>query len=491
MIHRSFRGALVAYVVLPLVVALTVLVTLGLRGLEAESRKRMQDDVKLVARAIELPLAGALSKEREGTIEEILDSVSTINRVYGIYVYDNDGRLIASNGETSALPDRGDLVKLAEAGDTSDEYGRVAGRRVYSFFTPLTALDSRGGLTEGLLQVTRRGRDFDESLQSLRVQAALLVLLGALLMTGVTLSGHFAAIGRHIRQLVESMARVEGGQRHHRASTEGPREVVQLSTSLNRMLDSISAAEQEIEVRRQRELELHDQLQQREKLASIGRLSAGVAHELGTPLSVIDGQAQRALRSQDLPPAQVAVMESIRKEVGRLTSIVRQLLDFGRHSAREARQVDVGDIVQSTLTNLQDEAAQREVGIHVHNPEVPIQMKVDPIRLEQMLSNLVRNAMQATPRGEVHVYWEYGEGQALFRIVDDGPGIDDAVKPRLFEPFFTTKPVGEGTGLGLAVVHGVVKEYGGTIDFVNRPEGGTEVRVALQVNNLSDEGEPV
>lgn len=480
----SLRMSLVLSVVLPVLVALGLVSYIAFQAIERQAKEQMEEDVQLVARAIQLPLGRALDRGREGSVENALESAFSINRVYGAYVYNMEGDLISSVGGFRMEPDRGRLSTLAEEGDRQGEYEEIGGRVVYSYFVPLTG---SGGRLNGLLQITRHANDIQQYLTTLRWQAGGLLGITMLLIAGLVLYGHRRAIGAYLSRLSETMASVERGDLECRADLRGPREIASLAGALNTMLESIEQAQDEIVERRQTQVRLERRLQHAEKLAAIGQLSAGVAHELGTPLSVIDGKAQRALRNDDLPDDLTDVLQSIRDEVERMEHIVRQLLDFGRRHTLERSSVSLNRIVQMAVGGIQDTGAQSEVEIDVVGDRPAPVVEVDPTLMERALANLLRNAVEATPGGHVRVSWFASDEEIGLVVEDDGPGIQDDIQSRVFEPFFTTKSVGQGTGLGLAVVHGVVEEHGGSVEVGDSELGGAQFRIVLPGNVVTEE----
>lgn len=209
-------------------------------------------------------------------------------------------------------------------------------------------------------------------------------------------------------------------------------------------------------------------LLERERLASVGRLAAGVAHEVNNPAGVILGRAALLLDDEAGMPAEAAEdLRVIMRQAERIRDITGALLRLGRPNRGERAPTDLAAVARSAVGLAGPEAAARGVAVTVAG--AASEVMADGAALEQVVYNLVRNAIQASPAGsavEVRV-----EGPCL-TVGDQGPGVNPAVLPLLFEPFFTTKPLGEGTGLGLAVAHGIVTEHGGTLVAQNRPEGG-------------------
>lgn len=476
----SLRLTLILYVVAPLALSLGLSGWVALTTWERNVEQRLQSDLEMVARAIQLPLSYAMERDRDGGVEQALESALSLDSVYSAYAYDLEGDQIASAGEADPEPERDKLTEMASEGERRGEYGQVGTRRVFSYFIPLK--DSRQQST-GLLQLTRRERDFRRYINRTRKQALLLLGAGVFVMAALVVFGQHQALGRHFRRLTEGMRRIAAGESEHRMSLTGPREISAISASFNEMLDSIQSAEAEIRRNRQQQLLLEKQLRQTEKLAAVGQLAAGVAHELGTPLSTISGTTQRELRRQQEDGRTAKAFQRIRSEVNRMEIIIRQLLDFSHKRELQYRTLRASQVADSATAAVTEEAQRRGTNIEVDGEAEAPNFEADPIRLEQALVNLLRNAIQACDAGTVRLGWRVEDNQMIFAVDDSGPGIPEEVLPRLFEPFFTTKNVGEGTGLGLAVVYGIVEEHGGDIRVGESDLGGTSVRISLPLTN--------
>ena len=481
----GLRWILLIYVVAPLAVVMAVAGYLILQVWERNVEERMQSDLEMVARAVRLPLSHAMERRREGGIEQALESALSTDSVYSAYAFDLEGEQIASAGGPLFGTDldraeRDKVSELAVEGRQSGEFGEIGDRRVYSYFVPLS--DSRNRAS-GLLQLTRREKDFRDDRAQARRVGIIGFVLATLVMALLVLIGQYGAMERHFRNLVDGMRRVAGGDVGHRLAPAGPREIASISASFNEMLDSIQEAEREIQKNREARLAMEQRLRMQEKLAAVGQLAAGVAHELGTPLGTVSGAAQRELRRVPPDSTQAAALEKIRHEVHRMEVIIRQLLDFSHSRQLQIRNVRPEKLAASAVSAVRDEAARHGAEMELAgNPELPA-IAADPIALEQVLVNLLRNAVQSAPGVRVCLGWESREKEFVFTVEDSGPGIPDDIRPRLFEPFFTTKNVGSGTGLGLAVVHGIIDDHGGQVRIGASALGGTRVDVSLPLDN--------
>lgn len=349
---------------------------------------------------------------------------------------------------------------------------------------------------------------------SVAVVLGLLALAGALLVRSVT---------RPLKVMEARMQAIAQGQLARLGDDFGERELIGLSAAFNHVLDELE--------RRQHNLV------RTEKLASLGTLLSGVAHELNNPLSNISSSAQilseaflhsppagggavgQGARSQALQPFfplpegeganeelefRQQLIHDIDQETRRAAKIVRSLLDYARDRDFQRRAVNLSELFDETLRFLK---SQRPPGIEVHL-EVPADLGVaaDRARLQQAFLNLIGNAFEAMGdygelRIEAHRHvagsradialpgfpgaCRVGTPVVDLTISDTGPGIPPALMARIFDPFFTTKPVGQGSGLGLFIVHQIVEEHGGCIGVENSPEAGARFHIRLPVAETS------
>jgi signal transduction histidine kinase len=475
----KLRTALLGFVLIPVIVLIGASGAYSLYSLEQEVQARMQKDIELVARAIRLPLSHALERDRAGSIQQALDSAFDIDRVYGVYVYDGNGEQIASSGTTRAQVETAEAARLASVGDERGEFGRAGSESIFSYFVPLT---DTGGRINGLLQVTRRGSDFSDYIAGVRNQTLIALTAIGLLMIAVVLAGHYGAVGRHLNKIEQGMVKIGFGEDEHRVPEEGPAEMQILGKGINAMLDRVAHSRKEIEHRQAREIELRLRLQQSEKLAAIGQLASGIAHELGTPLSTVDGKAQQMLRKMVGGGPLRRNLEQIRTETARMEQIIRQLLDFGRNNPLKLVDVDCTNLIRTAVDKIEQESARRDIEIQTSTPPQPLIFKADKMRIDQAVTNLLRNAVHACNR-QIRISCTTGDDKLIICVEDDGPGIDEAQRPYLFDPFYTTKTIGEGTGLGLSVTHAAVADHNGYIEVDHsRDLRGACFRIVLDLN---------
>ncbi|WP_413287649.1 ATP-binding protein [Bdellovibrio sp. HCB337] len=233
-----------------------------------------------------------------------------------------------------------------------------------------------------------------------------------------------------------------------------------------------------------------DQLIQSAKLAALGVISAGIAHEINNPLTIIKGHLKCFERSLEKRESEARsefhqCVEKVDKSIARISKIVNHVKDFSRQSEGDYLSLDLRNVVDSVLGLFEQQFFLHEIKVHKHFPESPALVKGDFIRLEQVLVNIVSNAKDAIRArvggggGNIHIEVSQQESHACISISDDGIGISALHKERVFEPFFTTKVVGKGTGLGLSISHGIVKDHQGKIELHSEEKKGTRILITL------------
>ena len=232
---------------------------------------------------------------------------------------------------------------------------------------------------------------------------------------------------------------------------------------------------------REENARLEEQLRHADRLATIGRLAAGVAHELNEPLGAILGFAQLTQSNFGIPDQTARDLEKIVKAALRAREIVKKLLIFARQAPAQRAPMDLNRVVKEGLYLLTARCAKAGITLGLHLPPDLPAVEGDANLLQQVIMNLAVNGIQAMPRGGALRLATGTDGEFVFLTVEDsGEGMTEEVKRQAFTPFFTTKDVGQGTGLGLAVVHGIVTAHGGQISLDSEVGKGTRVRILLR-----------
>ncbi len=302
----------------------------------------------------------------------------------------------------------------------------------------------------------------------------------------------FYFVGRPMRVLVEFARRVGAGDFSARSQVAQRDEIGTLAGELNAMAGHLEELNQRVKHEHDERVVTLEQLRHAERLTTVGKLAAGIAHELGTPLAVVAGRARLILDKPDQSAREHARL--ILDQTNGIAKIIRQLMDFARRRPPTKAPEDMRRLAQSTIDLLRPMAEKRGVELTVVHGE-PVFAAVDAGQIQQALTNLVVNGIQAMAAGgtlTVNVERAPGavppegtvasvHGYVRLSVRDQGPGIADEIRERIFEPFFTTKGVGEGTGLGLSVTYGIVQEHGGWMAVDSRVGEGARFAVHLPV----------
>ncbi len=270
-------------------------------------------------------------------------------------------------------------------------------------------------------------------------------------------------------------------------------ELGELAAAVDVMCDQLREQHERLNFEGRARLAAVEELRRAERLTTVGKLASGVAHELGTPLHVVLGRASMIETGEADPAETIECARIIREQSQRMAGIIRQLLDLSRQREPSKSLFSPVELAQRCQSLLGPIAEKKSVRITIVEPSNPIaELSADAHQLEQVLTNLVMNAIQVSPPDTAvqisveellaTVPSEIGQGElpcVAFRVADHGRGIDPAILKHLFEPFFTTKAVGQGTGLGLSVSWGIVREHQGWIEVDNQPGKGACFSVLL------------
>jgi len=407
---------------------------------------------------------GAALSDRRANLRTLLRSIAETTNAVGLSVVGID------RGEVASWPQRRDGDRDAAVLNTS----LAGGPPVINYRKAIQGRDEEllayspievGGRVVGAVRVAMAASEPTKSV--LRRSGLLLLLLAiadALLVLGLGLFVLTQLVVKPLGHLRRATALMTAGDWEPRIAEEGPKEFAALASAFNQMTVSLSV---------QRE-----QIIRSEKLASVGQLAAGVAHEIGNPLAAILGYVD-IMRSDlagkgDLPVAdRQDALDRVKAETQRIHRIIRELLEFSRPSHENPVPTDPLRVVQSAQALCAPQSRFREVRVAT-TPAAPAwpQVMVAPSRLVQVFVNLMLNAADAMAgKGTLVVACQEGHRRVILTVTDEGPGVPKENRRKVFDPFFTTKPVGQGTGLGLPVCRSIVESFGGTLELAPSKAG--------------------
>ena len=347
-------------------------------------------------------------------------------------------------------------------------------------------------------QIERERREWERTFDAIPDMLAIHDNYGRLLRANVALQVRLGGdprpyVGRDCAELLETIVGKSGGCPHEEAlrsrrpvarEIQGDRGVFALMAIP--CFDEDGECVYIIHVCREitEEKQIREQLLQNEKMAAVGSLVSGVAHELNNPLAGVTGFAQLLLERHEEPKLKKS-LERIRDEAERAAKIVKNLLTFARKHKPESTRVAINGVLERTLELRAYDMRVSNIKVVTDlRPDLPMTL-ADPNQLQQVFLNIVVNAEQAMKeahgKGILTVKTALVEGSIRTTVEDDGPGIRPEHLKQIFDPFFTTKAVGKGTGLGLSICHGIIREHGGSITATSTPGKGTVFTIDLPV----------
>jgi two-component system NtrC family sensor kinase len=434
--------------------------------------RQMRGEAAALGRALGLGVADVWHRDGEAAAREFLVDANKGERVRVRWVWlDAKGHDAPSQPRDQLDPMKQDSVVVI----------RDRGKRRLVTYIPVKVPESR----DGGLEISQTLEPFDqyvrESLRNQVIGSIAAVAIAAILALGLGV----VFIGRPISKLATKARRVGTGDLSEPLHLRQRDELGELANEINLMCERL-AEEQGARAR------ATEQLRHADRLTTVGKLASGLAHELGTPLNVVSGRA-RLIADREVDGADVVDSARIvAEQADRMTALIRQLLDFARPRALKPAPLNVTTLAQRVCQLVATIARKADVKLVPPLSDESLRIEADDGQLTQVLTNLVVNAVQAICGGgtveiaartieQVPPPYVGGAAQTWMAIAvrDTGPGMTNATRERIFEPFFTTKQVGDGTGLGLSVSWGIVREHGGWIDVLSELNKGSTFTVYL------------
>ncbi|HBX43408.1 MAG TPA: two-component sensor histidine kinase [Deltaproteobacteria bacterium] len=349
----------------------------------------------------------------------------------------------------------------------------------------------------GVIDITMSLAGVDAEMLSARRQTIVFNLMSILSISVIAVISLLVFVGKPVRQLVLGTNRVARGDLHHIIPIDSDDELGHLARSFNKMTESLQRANEEIHdwIRtlehkvEERTKELKDaqfQLLHTEKLAAVGKIAATVAHEINNPLTGVFTYIKLMERRIEEGKNGAHDMEKFReylstmsREVQRTSAIVHNLLDFTRPKEPSRKTININSLVEESLNIVKNKLSISNITVEKEMDPLP-DVPADPSQMKQVFINLIINACEAMESGGVltiKTWQDRIRNKVMIRFVDTGSGISPEHLSHVFDPFYTTKE--KGTGLGLAVVYGIITRHNGRIEVKSSPGGGTEMLISL------------
>jgi signal transduction histidine kinase len=481
---------LTVYLSLIIVAVLSVHGYLTIRSRRELLIRKTKVEVMSVGHTLEISLERTWLPSEKASIQSLIDAVDKYEHTLGVIVSHEGTDLVFQSRslEGDIEPFLGAAKKAIRDGLPQEQFGEYKKVPVFSYAIPLR---DRSGRTIGGLLVLQHTAFLEEDIRKARAEIAvtLLVLIGA--TVALTLLGTRKWVTQPISALVERARAMAKGELETRIEIKGRDELSELGKAFNQMAVGLMEAQGGIIREAETRLNLERELRQSEKLAAIGQITSGLAHEIGTPLNVISGRAELMKRRLDDPEGIRKNLDLIIRQTEKIARYIQQILGFVRKKKPEIRLLPVRSLLETTLEILDPQIRRQGVDVRRQFHEGLPPVAGDADQLQQVLLNILLNGVQAMPEGgtltvSAASVWTVKEGLGGDRrnyveiaIRDTGIGMDRDAAGRVFDAFFTTKDQDKGTGLGLTISLGIVQEHEGWIDVESEMGRGSEFRIYL------------
>jgi two-component system NtrC family sensor kinase len=463
-----------------------------LRQTEDNLTTAAQNEIRAHAATLRLALEENYASGRNLDAQRLINRLSENTNIYGAILFNAEGQIeVVSNRLVAGEINYPGEVKLAiQKKRPMEVHRQINNQDVFSVIAPLQS----GGAVVGAIEIAQQISFIRAELgQERRNIAVTAVSLSAIILLVASLVLHFN-LTRPVQALLNGAIAVGKGDLSHRvAVARSSGELTRLATEFNHMAAQLAEQRAALAHETEERLSLERKLRHSERLAVVGRLAAGVAHEVGAPLQVIDGRAKQLLERHDVPlETRQRNLTIIRTQAERITRIVRQMLNLSRPYNLQRSCTNLRELLTEVLESIEISAAHNDVKIEIACASDYF-VSVDAGLILQALLNICQNAIQAMPQGgQLKMEClpasagQDSASEVVIKISDTGPGILPEHLEHIFDPFFTTKEVGQGTGLGLPVASRIIEEHSSQLEAASGSAGGAAFLFRLPLANLPE-----
>jgi signal transduction histidine kinase len=460
--------------------------------------RKMKVEVRSIGETLRVSLEKiSLPREMED-VQDVIDAVEESEKTLGVIVYHQGKDMVFQShsiGE-GVEPYLRVIKRSIQEGWPQEEFTVYKKYPVFSYTFPLK---DKKGKNIGGVSILQHTSDMEEDVRKAKwgIFINILLLIGGTVTLVLFVTQRWIVLP--ISQLMDGIKNMAKGNLSTRIDLRRKDELFDLAQAFNQMAADLKEAQGRIIRDAEGRLELERSLRRSEKLATIGQLSSGLAHEIGTPLNIISGRAELLKKRFEDKNEVQKNLDIIVQQAERITKIIQQLLGFVRKKAPQQTPINVRAILENTLDFLDHQMQKQDVRVEKDLKDNLPLVKGDSDQIQQVFLNLILNAIQSMPEGGMlHLAaaskWcsrqDMEEGQRQYvevHVEDTGMGMEPEVLQKIFKPFYTTKD--KGTGLGLTVSLGIVQDHDGWIDVKSEVEKGSLFRVYLPV--LEEEGRGV
>jgi hypothetical protein len=465
---------------------------------EGSIERLTQEKAKIVAEFIEKNVIRAMEKGRHFEIHRVLQNFSTYKGILKIHVFRPDGTITATTYEE-------ELNKKVENVDfylkkryfekeeaLRNNAGKIVHEAVYYYVNPIQnrpecfQCHDKKNQVIGVIVVAESMGEMHDMIYKVQIHSIILAIITIAFLSFVLGFLFLRVVNVPIKNLTETMKKAEEGDLTVRANVKSRDEMGSLSENLNIMIEKLHVARKEAE-------QYHQELIQRaDRMASIGELASGIAHEIRNPLAGIQGAIQILAKAFPREDSRREITDEIQKQIYKLEQLVKDLLNYARPVPTNYLPTDINQLVDKVLSFFITQRGRKEDILIEKNfsSSLPTTM-IDPNSMEQAFLNIILNAQKAMPKGGTITVStaallqrkddgeEAQEVQIIFE--DTGVGIPEENLSKIFNPFFSTRP--DGTGLGLSITKNIVEQHGGSIEVESQVQVGTKFFITLPAIN--------
>jgi len=475
-----------------IIVAISLRVWLDLRLHENSINRLTYEKAKIISEFIERNVIRAMERGRHFDIHRILKNF-IYKDIWKINVFKPDGSIRASTLEEELNQKVGDVdFFLKNQHFVREEIvhlqnGKREKERIYYFNTPILnrpecyQCHSQKEEIIGVLSVGNTLQDMDEEISKVKREAVLIAIMTIGVLSSALGLFFLRFVNLPITKLINGMKKVEAGDLNVRVDFQRKDEIGKLGDSLNNMIEKLSTAKEEAE-------QYHQELIQRaDRMATIGELASGIAHEIRNPLAGIQGAIQILAEGFPKEDGRRQVTDEIQKQIYKLERLVKDLLNYAKPVPVNYLPIEVNQLVDKVLIFFINQRGRSEDLKIEKNFFSPLpKIMIDPNSMEQAFLNIILNAQKAMANGGTlkvstrHLNQGEGERNEVQIIFEDtGPGIAKENLPKIFNPFFSTRP--DGTGLGLSITKNIIDQHGGRIEVESQVNVGSKFTITLPV----------
>lgn len=428
---------------------------------------------------------------QDPSLSQILIGYTQLREVEGIWIVDKDLRPLITRGTGKRYGE--DLLTVVSQGRREELRLERTGTLWWSFYNRLTITAPlvRAGRVVGGVQVSFSLAKVTARLVVFRRLFLILILIDSLVLI---VFGSFLLsriVVNPLKRLVGAAHRIGGGDLGYRAPIEYENEIGQLATAFNQMVERLAEKHKDLERAIRKLRDTQDELINSEKLASVGRMASGVAHEIGNPLASILGHTEilhKRLKRKKLKDGAILLdlVDRTRKETERINRIIKDLLQFSKPPPSLIEDVDVNRLIKDSLQVVKAQKRFHNIAL-----DLSLATKLPPARansdqLQQVLFNILINAADAMPDGgTIAVRTEADKQWIIIAVKDTGVGIPSEDLDKICDPFYTTKSPDKGTGLGLSISLKIIDEFGGKLRVESEVGKGTTFNIYLKKRKKS------